>query len=132
MLEEKRSHCGLGRQKDAPVLRLPFRCATGLRYVLSRFLRSLRPLFVQLPVWLWAVLNRGRFNARRPTWPSIFDLLSAGAPGEIEDEGAACCSSPSLGPSAALQGLRSGCRRSGQVGNGGGDGSEAADKRLLQ
>jgi len=43
-------------------------------------------------------------------------LPSAGAPGEIKDEGAACCGSPSLGPSAALQGLRSGCRRSGQGG----------------
>jgi len=43
-------------------------------------------------------------------------LPSAGAPGETKAEGAACCGSPSLGPSAALQGLRSGCRRSGQGG----------------
>jgi len=43
-------------------------------------------------------------------------LPSAGAPGEIKDEGAASCGSPSLGPSAALQGLRSGCRHSSQGG----------------
>ncbi|HWV68146.1 hypothetical protein [Chitinophaga sp.] len=51
MLKEKRPHHGLSRQKSAPVL---------------RFFALLRRSFVQLPIWLRAVLNIGCFNARQP------------------------------------------------------------------
>ncbi|MEZ2442992.1 hypothetical protein AB6805_14810 [Chitinophaga sp. RCC_12] len=46
--------------------------------------------------------------------PAIPLLSILSTPGEIKVEGTACCDSPSLGPSAALQGLRSGYRPSGQ------------------
>ncbi|WP_438939844.1 hypothetical protein, partial [Chitinophaga hostae] len=44
---------------------------------------------------------------------------------------AACCGSPSLGPSAALQGLRSGCRRSGRGWKGGGGGRTPIKREII-
>ncbi len=124
----KRSHCGLSRQKGAPVLRLPlplrYRGCAPSCHAFCAPSPSVRPA---------PGLAKEVFKSRLPLCPPslrcpfcpppavppglpFLILPSAGAPGEIKDEGAACWGSPSLGPSAALQGLRSGCRPSGQGG----------------